>query len=615
MNKFLTIILLSVLPAFGAPAVTFDTTSRNVQQTNLNVRVNALTNAAGTALSLAGYNASQVLVTRQAVNADVAVGAAIDATKLANGSVSNTELQLLDGITVIGDVTAAAAFSTDGLLIRADGSGKGVQNSAVTVDDSGNLSTAGTGSFGVGSASAGAIDLGEGTAPSLVANAFTLYSPVDVAVGGLAFILPGAAFSGLLEVVNSSGVMTIGQATSGTDFVAPSTTITVAGTANEITSSAGAQDLSANRTWTLSLPTALTFTGKTVTDGTFSTPTISGAIVFPDGTRQTFNPNGTTPGLNVGANAGDPSAPSDGDIWYDSTGTLLRARINGATVTLGAGGIASADVQIFTAGTNTWTKPANAKDVRVTLIGAGGGGGSGRVGLASTVRCGGGGGGSGSFSRMSFTADLLGATETVIVGFGGTGGAAQTGDSTNGISGGPGSVATSFGTWLKAGAGAGGIGGSAASGAGGATGVGEIAGVAGASASTTGLSGVAGTLTTLYSAAGGAAGAGITSAEASSNGAAGGTSGFNVLATPLAGGSAGVGAAGGNGVSATANQPQGGGGGGSGASSLAANSFAGGNGGIYGGGGGGGGAALDAVGDSGAGGNGANGIAIVVTYF
>lgn len=34
-------------------------------------------------------------------------------------------------------------------------------------------------------------------------------------------------------------------------------TITVAGTSNEITSSAGAQDLSANRTWTLSLPTRI----------------------------------------------------------------------------------------------------------------------------------------------------------------------------------------------------------------------------------------------------------------------------------------------------------------------------------------------------------------------
>jgi hypothetical protein len=66
------------------------------------------------------------------------------------------------------------------------------------------------------------------------------------------------------------------------------TTIAVNGTANEIASTAGAQDLSANRAWTLSLPTALTFTGKTITGGayasasatlfTFTTGTIGTAV-------------------------------------------------------------------------------------------------------------------------------------------------------------------------------------------------------------------------------------------------------------------------------------------------------------------------------------------------
>jgi hypothetical protein len=68
------------------------------------------------------------------------------------------------------------------------------------------------------------------------------------------------------------------------------------------------------------------------------TPTFNGAISFQDGVRQTFNPDATTPGLNVGAQAGDPSTLINGDIWYDSTGNALRARINGATVSLGAGG-------------------------------------------------------------------------------------------------------------------------------------------------------------------------------------------------------------------------------------------------------------------------------------
>lgn len=63
----------------------------------------------------------------------------------------------------------------------------------------------------------------------------------------------------------------------------------------------------------------------------------TGIIAFPDGIRQTFNPDATTPGFNVGSQAGDPSTPINGDVWYDSTANLLRARINGATVSLGAG--------------------------------------------------------------------------------------------------------------------------------------------------------------------------------------------------------------------------------------------------------------------------------------
>jgi hypothetical protein len=71
---------------------------------------------------------------------------------------------------------------------------------------------------------------------------------------------------------------------------------------------------------------------------TLSTLTLTGAITFPDGVRQTFNPDGTNAGINVGSQAGDPSAPSNGDLWYDSAANELTARINGANVALGAGG-------------------------------------------------------------------------------------------------------------------------------------------------------------------------------------------------------------------------------------------------------------------------------------
>ncbi|MGI9229928.1 MAG: hypothetical protein ACR2P9_08730, partial [Gammaproteobacteria bacterium] len=84
--------------------------------------------------------------------------------------------------------------------------------------------------------------------------------------------------------------------------------------------------------------------------------TLTGNVNFPDGIRQTFNPDATNSGLNVGAFAGDPSSPVDGDLVYNSTANQLRARINGAWVTVGAGGISTLNgdataAQIIAAGT------------------------------------------------------------------------------------------------------------------------------------------------------------------------------------------------------------------------------------------------------------------------
>lgn len=77
---------------------------------------------------------------------------------------------------------------------------------------------------------------------------------------------------------------------------------------------------------------------QTLSAKTLASPTITGTISFPDGVRQTFNPDNTNAGLNVGANASDPASPSNGDLWYNSGSNALKARINGATVTLGSGG-------------------------------------------------------------------------------------------------------------------------------------------------------------------------------------------------------------------------------------------------------------------------------------
>lgn len=76
----------------------------------------------------------------------------------------------------------------------------------------------------------------------------------------------------------------------------------------------------------------------------------TGVLGFPDGVRQTFNPNGTNAGLNVGSQAGDPSSLSNGDLWYNSSSNKLFARINGLTVEIGAN--AGADYVVMSDGAN-----------------------------------------------------------------------------------------------------------------------------------------------------------------------------------------------------------------------------------------------------------------------
>ena len=59
--------------------------------------------------------------------------------------------------------------------------------------------------------------------------------------------------------------------------------------------------------------------------------------------KQAFTPGSGGAGLNVGAMAGNPSAPVNGDVWYNSAVNALIAQINGATVSLGSAGGAYAN--------------------------------------------------------------------------------------------------------------------------------------------------------------------------------------------------------------------------------------------------------------------------------
>jgi hypothetical protein len=299
----------------------------------------------------------------------------------------------------------------------------------------------------------------------------------------------------------------------------------------------------------------------------------------------------------------------------DAAAAIAQSKIDGLTDALGAKA-AQAQVDVYsTAGTFTWTKPANAKLVNVVVISGGGGGGSGRKAGIAAQASGGGGGGGGSYSFRDIAASLLNATELVTVGSGGTGGASVTANSTNGTIGVAGGN-SSFGTWVQVNGGGGAGTATTASGPAGA-GSSSRAMFPGGNGSAGG--GGAGALTggsnVNVSSAGGGAGGGLpASATVGFSGSAGGTA----LGSWFSGGTASGGTIGGNGASApnvAAGFAASGSAGGGGGSSVTGNAGNGGNGGLYGGAGGGGGAALDNVGNSGAGGAGAQGIVIVTTYF
>ena len=58
----------------------------------------------------------------------------------------------------------------------------------------------------------------------------------------------------------------------------------------------------------------------------------SGIVTVP---RLVPTPSATTPGISFGTYAGDPSTPSNGDVWYNTVANFFRGRQNGSNITFG----------------------------------------------------------------------------------------------------------------------------------------------------------------------------------------------------------------------------------------------------------------------------------------
>lgn len=108
------------------------------------------------------------------------------------------------------------------------------------------------------------------------------------------------------------------------------------------------------------------------------------------------------------------------DILINTSSSSAVVLIDRVKISKGTeGGFRKPDIQIFTAN-GTWTKPKGAVLVEIECIGGGGGGG-GAGAAASGAHAKGGGGAAGNRSFTQIRADLLGASESVVVGAAGVG--------------------------------------------------------------------------------------------------------------------------------------------------------------------------------------------------
>ena len=491
---------------------------------------------------------------------------------------SNTTVAIGNGATVSGS-TKNVNIATNGV----SGSTTNV-NIGTTSGGTNNITVNGPTTFNASIAASGnQISIGTGTAAS----------NFNFGTGVTASGLTKAVAIGTLGAAGSTTTVTIGNTTGSTT--------TLQGTTNGVTAAADTNSV------------ALATTAYVVGQASASAPSNDAATAAV----------GTSLRYARADHAHQNPLPTGG-----TTGQVL-AKIDGTDyntnwITPSGGGGASTDYQAYTtAGTFTWTKPANAKWVEIVMFGGGGGAGSGGRYATTSIRTGGGGGGGGPMLIAKVSASALNPTESVVVGVGGTGGAATSTNTSLGTSGGQGGSST-FSIFTAAGGSGGAGGGNVGSAAGGAAQVGWVTGVSAASATaggaapSTNTSGAIGGTASInsYVATGGGSGAGNAANATTSNaGGNGGAKNVATTGTPLvAGGTGGTTA----GVAPTTGVAgagiRGGGSGGGGGAYRTALAGMDGAVGASPGGGGGGGSASDNGFASGAGGNGGVGAVYIITY-
>lgn len=206
-----------------------------------------------------------------------------------------------------GDVVGPAS-STDNAIARFDSTtGKLIQNSGVTIDDSNNITTAGSITTGSGGSNAGYLELTQGTAPTAGTTSIKLFAPTSVTSYLLG--LPSAAASGPVIATNSSGTVSL-TFDNTPDLGTPSAVTLTNGTGLPI--STGVSGLGTGVATFLATPTSVNL-GSALTNETGT-----GVVVFNN------SPSLLTPSISSFASANHDHSNSAGG------GSLAAAAVTSA---------------------------------------------------------------------------------------------------------------------------------------------------------------------------------------------------------------------------------------------------------------------------------------------
>jgi hypothetical protein len=207
---------------------------------------------------------------------------------------------------------------------------------------------------------------------------------------GSSLLLGGTSAHTLEILTNSSArlsLSSLGYATFGSAAASSGspTVFTVTAPAHTGLSNAEATDINFNLARTVTLTggggaiaawRAFRIQGPTIAAGSAQTITAAATVAISDAPAQGSNvtltnsyalwvqagasllggklfttASATLAAINVGSLAGDPSSLANGDLWYNSSSNELKARINGVSVALGAGGGGMAIGGTVTSGT------------------------------------------------------------------------------------------------------------------------------------------------------------------------------------------------------------------------------------------------------------------------